>query len=1241
MRGWIKLLATCLFIVPGLAFAQCVSLTGGAYTQNFDTLSNTAGSTTNNLTITGWFMTEAGGGARDNEQYAVDTGASNTGDTFSYGAAAATERAIGSLRSGTLISTYGACFTNNTGSTLSSLDIAYVGEEWRLGTAARTDQINFEYSTNSTDLVTGTWTGVAALNFVTPDTATTGAKNGNAVASRTAKSSTISSLSIANGATFWIRWTDTDATGADDGLAVDDFSITAGAVSATPNLSINDVTVIEGNAGTTTASFTVSLSLPAPVGGVTFDIATADGTATTVNNDYVGNSLTSQTIPAGSSTYSFSVLINGDTTLEPNETYFVNVTNVAGATVIDGQGAGSITNDDFAITEIHAIQGSGATSPLVGSSVTTRGVVTGLRNNGFFLQTADADVDANPATSQGIFVFTSSAPTVAVGNLALVTGTIAEFVPASSNQLPLTELTSPVVNAVLSSGNPMPASITLTSADANAASALDSLEKYEGMRVTASLTVVAPAAGNINEANATSTGTGVFYGVLPGVGRPFREKGISVLDTYTIPPGVDTWDSNPERIRVQSTGFGGVAMNANVGDTLSNISGVLDYGFGAYTLVPYSGQTYTTVTVPTPVSTADPEEFTVAGFNLLRFFDSANDPAVSDPVLTATALNNRLGKTANAICEYVKTPDILGVVEVENLGVLQRLADTINNGAVTGGATVASCNSAPNYVPYLFEGNDVGGIDVGFLVSTKIVDGGSTPRVEVLSVVQENKDELFTNVDSSTALLNDRPTLRLQAVVHHANGASYPVTVLINHLRSLSGVNDTTAGSNGWATDGERIRAKRLKQAESLAALIQARQLADPNEKIMLLGDFNAFEFSDGYVDSMGIITGQETAAGTVVNHSGFVVSTPLTNMTTVSAPSDKYSFSFDGSSQSLDHAVVNEALLMDAGIRSEHARINSDFAEILFGVYTQSTPGIYDVPTRVSDHDPVVLYVKPKAFVDVDLAVSVNNPDATLNSGNTTTFTVDANNLDQAVAVDNAQLSIVLDAAISGVNVVAPAGWTCGAPVLAAASTTIDCSATSFAAAGNASFSVAVPVAANFPTSDLTLSAAISADQSDTANTNNIASDTVSIIGQTANLAIRARGPSSVNVGVKARINVVVDNYGPDAASNVAVAITTNAPSSAFKIAAPAGWTCNLDGAYPTARFLCNITDSSPLAVGNRPEFVLTFTAPASMASTNLIVGTGVSSDTADANIGNNEDSYSLLVNVVRRIGPPSTPSN
>ncbi|MEA2943618.1 MAG: hypothetical protein QOD09_4147, partial [Bradyrhizobium sp.] len=261
-----------------------------AYTQTFDTLSNTAGSTTNNLNIPGWALTEAGGGARDNEQYAVDTGGSTTGDMYSYGAAAATDRALGALRAGTLIPLFGASFVNNTGSTITSLDIGYTGEEWRLGTAGRTDQINFWYSLDATDLVTGTWTGVSALNFVTPDTVTTGAKNGNAAAEHTVLSSTIGALNIANGATFFIRWTDMDATGADDGLAVDDFSLTPRALT-TPSLSVNDVAVAEGNAGTTTFTFTVSLSQPAGAGGVTFDIATADGFAATADNDYVQKNL--------------------------------------------------------------------------------------------------------------------------------------------------------------------------------------------------------------------------------------------------------------------------------------------------------------------------------------------------------------------------------------------------------------------------------------------------------------------------------------------------------------------------------------------------------------------------------------------------------------------------------------------------------------------------------------------------------------------------------------------------------------------------------------------------------------------------------------------------------------------------------------------------------------------------------------------------------------------------------------
>ena len=123
----------------------------------------------------------------------------------------------------------------------------------------------------------------------------------------------------------------------------------------TPSLSINDVSKSEGNSGTTDYTFTVTLSSAAPAGGVTFDIATADGTAQDndpvgEDADYVSNSLTGQTIAAGATTYQFTVQVNGDENYESNESYFVNVTNVTGATVADGQGEGTIVNDDLAPT---------------------------------------------------------------------------------------------------------------------------------------------------------------------------------------------------------------------------------------------------------------------------------------------------------------------------------------------------------------------------------------------------------------------------------------------------------------------------------------------------------------------------------------------------------------------------------------------------------------------------------------------------------------------------------------------------------------------------------------------------------------------------------------------------------------------------------------------------------------------------------------------------------------------------
>lgn len=211
---------------------------GSAYTQDFDTLSNSAGSTSNANLPTGWVITESGGGSRDNEQYGVDTGTSTTGDIYSYGAVGSTDRALGSLRSGTLAPTIGAEFFNNTGTTITLLDIAYIGEQWRLGTSNRADRLAFQYSTDATSLTAGTYIDVSALDFVTPNTSTVGAKDGNGAANQATISASVTGLNIADNGSFWIRWIDIDANSFDDGLAIDNFSLTARGVAAQATLSV-------------------------------------------------------------------------------------------------------------------------------------------------------------------------------------------------------------------------------------------------------------------------------------------------------------------------------------------------------------------------------------------------------------------------------------------------------------------------------------------------------------------------------------------------------------------------------------------------------------------------------------------------------------------------------------------------------------------------------------------------------------------------------------------------------------------------------------------------------------------------------------------------------------------------------------------------------------------------------------------------------------------------------------------
>lgn len=199
------------------------------YAQDFNTIANTL---TSSVLPTGWLLNETGTAA--NTTYTAGTGSSTTGDTYSFGAAASSERAFGTLQSGSLISTIGAQIQNNSGTIVTKLKVSYTGEEWRLGTAARTDKLIFQYSLNATSLTNGTWTSVEVLDLITPNTLVIGAKDGNTAAFRTALSYTIRNLSIPNGAVFLIRWADFNASGADDGLAVDDFTIEANPVDLIP-----------------------------------------------------------------------------------------------------------------------------------------------------------------------------------------------------------------------------------------------------------------------------------------------------------------------------------------------------------------------------------------------------------------------------------------------------------------------------------------------------------------------------------------------------------------------------------------------------------------------------------------------------------------------------------------------------------------------------------------------------------------------------------------------------------------------------------------------------------------------------------------------------------------------------------------------------------------------------------------------------------------------------------------------
>jgi endonuclease I len=345
-----KLRILCLLFLISLSAKTQVSITTLAtpYTQDFNTLDLTT--TPSSVLPTGWLIFETGTNA--DQKYIGDNGTVNSGNTYSYGTTSATDRAFGGLQSGSLAPVFGLKFQNNSGSTITSLTVTFTGEQWRLGvTGGRKDTLDFQYGIGNADLATGPWTDVDGLDFTTPNTsAAAGATDGNAAGNKTTLTLTISSLSIANGDVFYIRFSDRNISGSDDGLGIDDLSVNFNGAAPTPC--------------TTPTAQPTALSLTPTPSSISGSFTAASPAPTSYLVVY-STSATLSTTPVDGTTYTAGTAFGGGIIAQYGSATTFNLTGLTATTpyfvfVFSANSAGCTGGPKYL-----------ATSPLNGTTTTT------------------------------------------------------------------------------------------------------------------------------------------------------------------------------------------------------------------------------------------------------------------------------------------------------------------------------------------------------------------------------------------------------------------------------------------------------------------------------------------------------------------------------------------------------------------------------------------------------------------------------------------------------------------------------------------------------------------------------------------------------------------------------------------------------------------------------------------------------------------------------------------------------
>ncbi|MGO4459225.1 endonuclease/exonuclease/phosphatase family protein [Streptomyces sp. M-16] len=572
---------------------------------------------------------------------------------------------------------------------------------------------------------------------------------------------------------------------------------------------------------------------------------------------------------------------------------------------------------------IHDIQGTTRTSPLNGKPVAgVEGIVTGVRtfgSRGFWIQ--DPDADDNPATSEGIFVFTGSAPTVAVGDAVKVSGTVGEYVPGgvNSGNQSVTQIAKPTV-AVVSSGNALPEAVSVNEYSVPAAYApagdpaagnsingltlepsryaLDYYESLEGMNVKIGTSRVVGATDPYSEMWVTVKGW-----------ENTARRGGTLYGSYE--------SQNTGRLQVQQ--LTPVAQQpfpvANVGDKLTGTTeGPLDFNqFGGYTLVARTLGTVKAGTLaPEKTKPQAANELAVATYNVENL----------DPTDPQTKFDN----LAKAVVENLASPDILALEEIQDDNGAK------NDGTVSAEQTLTKFTAAiaaaggPAYQwRSISPENDKDGGEPGgnirqvFLFNparVSFTERAPGDAVTATGVTTENGKAALTHSPGRIDPANPAWTDSRKPLAGEFVFKGKTVFVIANHFSSKGGDEGLTSVHQPPVRSSE---AKRLLQAQAVNGFVKQLLAADKHASVLAVGDINDFEFSG---------TAQALEDGGALFSA--IKSLPK---------AERYSYVYQGNAQVLDQILVSPGVKNYA---YDSVHINAEFS------------------AQNSDHDPQVLRFRP-----------------------------------------------------------------------------------------------------------------------------------------------------------------------------------------------------------------------------------------------------------------------------------------